>query len=257
MVSAPGNGMQGTFSPSNRILELACHKCSKTVYVTTPCEKLTWGNQEPIWPICRSALTALPSRRTQRLARPKRDLTAGGPDYNRREEGSSWRKTPPPCPSSKRSQAELVARLSARRPRLNTSEEPGTLYGHTPDCEPTCPVWHVDLRIRNPKLSPRLLELSRPKTPHPHVQSKRQLGAPNAQVLEKGTPETSRAWTMSPRLEHLSLPRLRLSQVCYPPGPPEEPIRTVSMAARRAKASPRIERLATPKQLSDGYAPPS
>ncbi|CAL8330539.1 unnamed protein product [Arctogadus glacialis] len=132
------------------------------------------------------------------------------------------------------------------------SDWSSTLYGHTPECEPTCLVWHVDLRIKNPKLSPRLLELSRPKTKttNPHFQSKRQ-------VLEKGTSETSRAQSKSPRLEHLSLPRLRLSQVCYQPSPPEEPIRTASMAARRAKASPRIERLATPNQLPDGYTPPS
>ncbi|CAL8250923.1 unnamed protein product [Boreogadus saida] len=156
----------------------------------------------------------------------------------RREEGSFWRKTPPLCPSSKRSQAELLTRRSARRPRQTAQRS-------------------QDLRIRNPKLSPRLLELSRPKTTHPHFQSKRQVGAPNAQVFEKGTSETSRAQSKSPRLEHLSLPRLRLSQVCYQPSRPEEPIRTASMAARRAKASPRIERLATPNQLPDGYTPPS
>ncbi|CAL8296281.1 unnamed protein product, partial [Gadus morhua 'NCC'] len=133
--------------------------------------------------------------------------------------------------------------------------------GPAPECEPTCLVWHVDLRIKKPKLSHHLLELSRPKTTHPHFQNKRQVGAPNAQVLEKGISETSRAQSKSPRLEHLSLPRLSLSQVCYQPSPPEEPIRTArdlaSMAAQRAKASPRIERLATPNQLPDGYTPPS
>ncbi|CAL8324093.1 unnamed protein product, partial [Boreogadus saida] len=150
-----------------------------------------------------------------------------------RDEGSFRRKTPPLCPSSKGSQAELLTRRSARRPRPTAQrsqvnhalpvQDPNTtstLYGHTPECEPTCLVWHVDLRIRNPKLSPRLLELSRPKTTHPHFQSKRQ-------VFEKGTSETSRAQSKSPRLDYLSLPRLRLSQVCYQPSRPEEPIRTV------------------------------
>ncbi|KAG7274248.1 hypothetical protein CRUP_035651, partial [Coryphaenoides rupestris] len=206
-----------------RILELACHKCSKTAWVTTPCEKLTWGNQEPIWPMCRSALTGLPSKRTQRLALPKRDLTAGGPspDHTWREEGRSWRKAPPPRPSSKMTQAELISRLSAPRLRARSSEEQGTLYGHTPECDSTCPVWHIDLRIRNPKVSPRLLELSRPKTTHPDFQSNRQVGALNTQmlvhqVLEKGNlagSGTSRAQSKSPRLDQLSLPRLKLSQV--------------------------------------------
>ncbi|TKS72812.1 hypothetical protein D9C73_006889 [Collichthys lucidus] len=69
-------GIKPRFGPSNRILDLAQHKTSKTVWATTPCEKLNWGNQEPIWPVTASALGAGPSPRIQYLSRHKRDFSA-------------------------------------------------------------------------------------------------------------------------------------------------------------------------------------
>ncbi|XP_062841189.1 uncharacterized protein LOC134300424 isoform X2 [Trichomycterus rosablanca] len=67
----------GDFSstPSPRILQLARHRESKAVWLTTP-RKLTWGNQEPIWPLSWAALKAVPTQRIQVLSRPKRDFSA-------------------------------------------------------------------------------------------------------------------------------------------------------------------------------------
>ncbi|GLD70524.1 testicular haploid expressed gene protein-like protein [Lates japonicus] len=76
-------GVQSRFGPSHRILELAQHKTSKTVWATTPCEKLSWGNQEPIWPLSASTLGAGPSTRIQYLAKHKGDFSARE-DHQRR-----------------------------------------------------------------------------------------------------------------------------------------------------------------------------
>ncbi|XP_034399502.1 testicular haploid expressed gene protein-like [Cyclopterus lumpus] len=68
--------VQPRFAPSNRVLELAQHKTSKAVWATTPCGRLNWGNQEPVWPVSASALRARPSERIQLLAGHKRDFSA-------------------------------------------------------------------------------------------------------------------------------------------------------------------------------------
>ncbi|XP_023184807.1 testicular haploid expressed gene protein-like [Xiphophorus maculatus] len=39
-------------------------------------EKVSWGNQEPIWPISTAALKATPTARIQYLAQHKRDFSA-------------------------------------------------------------------------------------------------------------------------------------------------------------------------------------
>ncbi|XP_028316074.1 testicular haploid expressed gene protein-like isoform X4 [Gouania willdenowi] len=76
--------IQTRYGPSSRISELAQHKTSKTVWATTPCEKLVWGNQEPIWPISPAALRAVPSARIQYLARPKRSFSAWDDQWRNR-----------------------------------------------------------------------------------------------------------------------------------------------------------------------------
>ncbi|XP_044060805.1 testicular haploid expressed gene protein-like isoform X2 [Siniperca chuatsi] len=196
--------IQSRFRPSNRILDLAQHKTSKTVWATTPCEKLSWGNQEPIWPVSASALGAVPSARIQYLARHKRDFSA---------------------------------REDHRRPP------------HTPQCENTCPVWHVDPKVKTAVITLRLLQLSNPKLNHPDFQSNRESVASIVSFASK----TAR---ISQRLVQLSLPRLKESNICCELGRPEESIWTVSRAARRATVSARVEMLAKPKQLSKDYIPP-
>ncbi|XP_039510927.1 testicular haploid expressed gene protein-like isoform X2 [Pimephales promelas] len=61
-------------SDLDRISFLAQPKKSKTVWATTPWT-LTWGNQESIRPLSRSALRAVPSPRITALAQHKRDFS--------------------------------------------------------------------------------------------------------------------------------------------------------------------------------------
>ncbi|XP_027141366.1 testicular haploid expressed gene protein-like [Larimichthys crocea] len=242
-------GIKPRFGPSNRILDLAQHKTSKTVWATTPCEKLNWGNQEPIWPVSASALGAVPSPRIQYLSRHKRDFSAWE-DHRRKEEeeeeeASFFRKTQRPC--SRTSQYEHIVRLSTPRTRSRGSQEVGP--PHTPQCENNCPVWHVDPKMKTSVISLRLLQLSKPKLNHPDFQS-------NRQSVASVVSFASTTAQISQRLVQLSLPRLKQSNICCELGRPEESIWTVPRAARKATASTRVERLATPKQLSKDYIAP-
>ncbi|XP_026186143.1 testicular haploid expressed gene protein-like [Mastacembelus armatus] len=237
-------GIQSRFVSSNRILELAQHKTSKTVWATTPCEKLNWGNQEPICPISASALRAVPSARIQYLAKHKRDFSAREA-HQRNEEMSYFRKTR--RPSSKTSQYRNMVQLSTPKTRSCSSHD--ARPPHTPQCEKNCPIWHIDPRVKTAVITPRLLQLSSPKRIHPDFQS-------NRECSESIVSFASRTAQISQRLAQLSLPRLKQSNICRELGRLEEPIWTVSRAARRATTSARVEMLATPKQLSKNYVPP-
>ncbi|XP_051276943.1 testicular haploid expressed gene protein-like [Dicentrarchus labrax] len=238
-------GIQSRFGPSNRILDLAQHKTSKTVWATTPCEKLSWGNQEPIWPVSTSVLGAVPSARIQYLARHKRDFSAREDHQRKEEETSSFRKTQ--RPSSRTSQYEHIVRLSTPKTRSRSSQEAGP--PHTPHCENNCPIWHVDPKMKSAVITLRLLQLSDPKVNHPDFQSNRESVASIVSFASKTV-------QISQRLVQLSLPRLKQSNICCQLGRPEESIWMVPRAARRATASARVERLATPKELSKDYVPP-
>nr|XP_046262006.1 uncharacterized protein LOC124068115 isoform X2 [Scatophagus argus] len=209
-------------------------------------EKLSWGNQEPIWAVSASALGAVPSARIQYLARHKRDFSARE-DHRRKkeeeEEASFFRKTQ--RPSFRVSQYEHIVRLSTPKSRSRGSQEAGA--PHTPQCEKHCPVWHVDPKAKAAVLTLRLLQLSSPKPNHPHFQSNRE----SAESIA-----SSKTGQISQRLVQLSLPRLKKNDVCCKLGRPEEPIWTVSKAARRATANAHVEMLAAPKQLSKDYIPP-
>uniref|UniRef100_UPI0037E969C1 sperm microtubule associated protein 2-like n=1 Tax=Semicossyphus pulcher TaxID=241346 RepID=UPI0037E969C1 len=238
-------GIQSRFGPSNRILELAQHKTSKTVWATTPCEKLSWGNQEPIWPVSSAALGSAPSARIQYLSRHKRDFSAREDHRRKEEEASFSRKTQ--RPSSRASQYEHIVRLSTPKTRSCSSQEAGP--PHTPHCENNCPIWHVEPKVKTAVITLRLLQLSNPKLNHPDFQSNRESVASSVSFASKTA-------QISQRLAQLSLPRLKESNTCSQLGRPEESIWTVSRGAKKATVSDRVEMLASPKQLSKDYIPP-
>ncbi|KAK2904498.1 hypothetical protein Q8A73_011155 [Channa argus] len=209
-------------------------------------DKLSWGNQEPVWPVSAAALGAVPSARIQHLAKHKRDFSARE-DHRRKEEEeeeSFFRKTPhPPC---KTSQYENIFRLSTPKTRSRSFQQAGP---HTSHCDRNCPIWHVDPRVKSAVIPPRLLQLSNPRLKHPDSEGDRGRVASVLSLASRGA-------RSSQRLLQLALPRIKQTTICCELGRPEESIWTVSGAARRATASPRLEMLATPKQLSADYVPP-
>ncbi|XP_069388162.1 sperm microtubule associated protein 2-like isoform X2 [Paralichthys olivaceus] len=204
-------------------------------------EKLSWGNQEPVWPVSAPVLGAFPSARIQYLSKHKRDSSARDGPGRKDEEAKTQR------PSSKTSQYRSFVRLSTPRGGSHRSQDAGP--PHTPQCENNCPVWHVDPRVKAAAITPRLLRLSIPKQTHPDFQS-------NGESVSSIASLASRGARVSQRLVQLSLPRLRKSNVCCELGRPEESVWTVSRAARRATASSRVKMLATPKQLPKDYVLP-
>ncbi|XP_067239536.1 sperm microtubule associated protein 2-like isoform X1 [Chanodichthys erythropterus] len=240
-----------------RIAFLAQPKKSKTVWATTPWT-LTWGNQESIRPLSRSALQAVPSPRIKALAQHKRDFSLqiqlrfslGCQTFPlqsscRKEEEDRRMKIS--RPSSHAVQYENFVRLATPKSRGRSAQEVNS--PHSSLCEHDCPIWHVSPNVRNAMVSPRILHLANPKTNHPNFTSNRQ----NVQTFISYAAQTAK---MSPRLEQLSLPRLREDRHFYDPRRPESPIRPVSRGARKATASSRIRDLSAPKALSKDYIPP-
>ncbi|XP_073676290.1 sperm microtubule associated protein 2-like [Garra rufa] len=218
---------------------------SKTVWATTPWI-LTWGNQESIRPLSRSALQAVPSPRIKALAQPKKDFSFQI-QLRKEEEEEERRRMKISHPSSHAGQYENIVRLATPKTRGRSAQEVNSPHSFL--CEHDCPIWHVSPTVRNVVVSPRILQLANPKTNHPNFTSNRQ----NVQTFISCAAQTAK---MTSRLEQLSLPKLRKNRHFYDPGRPESPIRTVSRVARNATASARIQALSTPKALSKDYIPP-
>ncbi|KAL0974265.1 hypothetical protein UPYG_G00217930 [Umbra pygmaea] len=241
-------GIQFRSNPSNRILELAQHKESKAVWLTTPCPIPNWGNQEAIWPLSYSALQAVPTERIQRLAKHKSNFSAWE-TYLRKEEEevSSSRKTS--HPSSKSAHYEHIVRLSTPKIMPQNSQETGfDRPPHTSCCEHSCPIWHVGPRAKTAMASPRILQLANPKGNHRNFQS-------NIETVETNVSQAAKTAQRSPRLELLSLPKLRNRNMCFELGRPEDTIWPVSVCALRAKTSSRLRTLSAPKRLHEDYIP--
>ncbi|KAL3060959.1 hypothetical protein OYC64_009217 [Pagothenia borchgrevinki] len=113
-----------------------------------------------------------PSARIQYLSRHKRDFSAREDPHRKEEEASFSRKTP--RPSSKPSQYEHIVRLSTPGSRRRSAQE--NRPPHTPHCERSCPIWHVDPRLKTSAvITPRLLQLSIPKLIRPDFHSNREV----------------------------------------------------------------------------------
>ncbi|KAA0709766.1 hypothetical protein E1301_Tti018033 [Triplophysa tibetana] len=229
----------------DRISFLAQPKLSKTIWSTRPW-MLTWGNQESIWPLPCSALRAVPSSRIKALSQNKKDFSSLQFEL-RREKEEERRKTMKISHPSQTLQYKDILRLATPKFRRPNSQEVSS--SHSELCEHDCPIWHVKPCVRNAVISPRLLQLSRPKPHHPDFTSDRQ----NVQTLISYAAKTAK---MSTRLEQLSLPKLRENRHVCDYGRPEITIRPVSRGARNAIASAQIRGLSAPKALSKDYIPP-
>ncbi|XP_066497572.1 sperm microtubule associated protein 2-like isoform X2 [Hoplias malabaricus] len=238
----------GEFRTSDRILQLAQHKESKTVWATTP-GKLTWGNQETIWPLSFAAVAAVPTLRIQALAQHKKDFSALHQQVLRKrekEEEEKERGANKTTRPSSREQYQQAVRLSTPRVRSRNPQEVSRL--HSDICEYSCPVWHISPVVQNAVISPRILQLSRPKTTHPDFRG-------NRQTVETHVSYAAKTARVTPRLEQLCLPRLRENSLFFQHGQPESPISTVSRGAKKATASARVRELSTPKTLTKDYLP--
>ncbi|XP_042274470.1 sperm microtubule associated protein 2-like isoform X3 [Thunnus thynnus] len=209
-------GIQSRFGPSNsRILELSQHKTSKTVWATTPCERLSWGNQEPIWPLSASALGAVPSARIQYLAKHKRDFSA-------RED----HRRPPHMPQCENNcpiwHVDPRVKTAVITPRLLQLSNPKLNH---PDFQSNreSVASIVSFTSRTTQISQRLAQLSLPRLKESNVCS--ELGRPEESIWSVS--KAARRTTASDRVEVLATPK-QLSKDYVPPREPEWNRRNVS-----------------------------
>ncbi|KAJ8377866.1 hypothetical protein AAFF_G00250980 [Aldrovandia affinis] len=206
------SGSRSRLCPSARILQLAQHKRSKTEWVTTPW-KVTWGNQELIRPLAYSALCAIPTERTLRLAKHKRLFSVWDEQPSRKaEEGSCSGQSV--RPASWTVPYEDLVRLSTPKHGYGSSRE--VRPPHTAWCDHSCPIWHFDTKAPATTLSPRLVQLAGPKGTHPNFRS-------NRESVQTRVSDAAKSARSTPRLDLLSLPKMRESSVCVQLGSPEEP----------------------------------
>ncbi|XP_054843176.1 testicular haploid expressed gene protein-like isoform X2 [Eublepharis macularius] len=180
------------FHSSERIQRLAEPKKTKDVWNYS--SKLVWGNQETIWPLSKKALTDRPNQRTLDLAKPKKD-------FNGKHQ---------------------------RRPRSS-------------------PLWSVSPMALSCKASQRILDLSQPRS----------LCSSFTLPKESETQVTKAALTAaaSARTKRLAQPIIKKSILCYDNRYMEAPVREVNPAALQAVASPRTAELARPKALPTECSP--
>ncbi|XP_078025689.1 sperm microtubule associated protein 2 like isoform X3 [Epinephelus lanceolatus] len=204
-------GIQSRFGPSNRILELAQHKTSKAVWATTPCGKLSWGNQEPIWPISASALGAVPSARIQYLARHKRDFSARE-DHRRSHMPPHTPQCENNCPvwhvdPSVKAAVITPRLLQLSNPKLNHPD----FQSNRESIESV-----VSFASKTARISQRLVQLSLPRLKQSNICL--ELGHPVESIWTVS--KAARRATASARVEMLATPK-QLSKDYIPPREPE------------------------------------
>ncbi|XP_042181589.1 uncharacterized protein LOC121846910 [Oncorhynchus tshawytscha] len=119
---------------------------------------------------------------------------------------------------------------------------------HTSCCEYSCPIWHIDPRVKTAETTPRLLQLANPKANHLNFKS-------NREKVETYISYAAKTAQTTPRLDQLSLPKLRDSKMFFERGHPEDSIWPVSRRARQATATSRLQTLSAPKGLNKDYIP--
>lgn len=128
-------------------------------------------------------------------------------------------------------------------------QHPHPRLPHTTWCEHSCPIWHVDPRVKNAYVSTRIRQLASPKPNHPSFQS-------NKETVETLVSRTAKTAQTTSRLDLLALSKKRENGMFYDRGHPEQPIWPVSKGEINAKASTRVEELSLPKLLAKDYLPP-
>ncbi|XP_034628660.1 testicular haploid expressed gene protein-like isoform X3 [Trachemys scripta elegans] len=218
---------------SDRIRELARPKKPKAAWENYS-SRLEWGNQETIWPLSLSALTARPTPRIIFLAKPKKIFNG---DLQRScGRMSEIRQRPP------------LMDLALPSPRILKLAEPKKYQTAYLKQRPrSSPEWPMPTAALTCEASQRVLELARPKSVHPGFVLDRK--------VETQITDTARMTLTPPRTQRLAQPKVQKNTLCYDRGSPESMIRPVSRSAQQAVANVRTLELAKAKAVSPEYLP--
>ncbi|XP_036279707.1 testicular haploid expressed gene protein-like [Pipistrellus kuhlii] len=203
-----------------------------------PDRRLSWGNQDPIRPICRSALKSQMTKRLESLAQPKEVSIRYVPNrvqyyYNCGRGSAIW---------------DIPSCVPLRRPsrRIQRLSQPNKFR--------KIEIWNRSLsefltrdslQLSSP--SPRILRLSIAKGISPDY-------IPPKDIETKIVATALRA-IPTPRIVDLANPRIKIEGLCYPQEGPDMPIRRVTQAALLNTPSPRTVFLAKAKALHQDYLP--
>nr|KAF6503026.1 theg spermatid protein like [Molossus molossus] len=202
-----------------------------------PDRKLLWGNQDPIRPICRTALKNQLTRRLENLAQPKEVSHRYVPNraqyyYSCGRESLIW-DIPTPV---------LLIKPSKRIRKLAQPNKFKNVYLINRSFSDSLTE---SLEMSGP--SPRIIRLSIAKELDPdYVPPK---------SIETKIPVSSLNAVATQRIIDLAHPKIKIEGLCYPRERCDMPIRPISQAALLAKPSPRIIALAKPKPLHEDYLP--
>ena len=227
----------------SRFLTLSHPKQVKSTWETSFWPELRWGNQDPIRPISRYALTANPSRRVEDLALAKK---------NSREELKHIPEHAFSCgrssPIWEVQDTALKARPTDRVLELARHKEPPQDFIDTMDrsnnafsCGRSSPIWDVSDAALAARERPHTARLASAKTTHSSYKQPRPVQSAVTAAAKQHTP--------SDRTGDLSKPKYRHPEQVRPPQ------WDVSEQARSANASSRTLELSKGKTLSDGYQP--
>nr|XP_025042957.1 testicular haploid expressed gene protein-like isoform X4 [Pelodiscus sinensis] len=224
---------------SDRIRELARPKKPKAAWENYS-SPLEWGNQETIWPLSPSALTARPTPRIMSLAKPKQNVDGNLQRrrlylYSCGRVSEIWQ-----CPPRVNVALPLPRTLKLAEPKKYQA----AYFQRRPR---SSPEWLVSTAALTCEASQRVLELAHPKLVHPDFLLDRK--------AETQITGTARKILALPRTQRLAQPKSRKNTLCYDRGRPECMIRPVPSAAQQAVASARTLALAKAKGVSPEYLP--
>ena len=226
-----------------RFLTLSLPKQPKSTWDTSFWPELSWGNQDPIRPISRYALTANPSNRVQVLSSAKKSF--GRESEHIAEHAFSCGRS---SPIWEVGETALMARPTGRLLKLSQHKEPPQEFVDTMDrptnafsCGRSSPIWQVSEPARIAKERPHTARLASAKSTHTQYKEPR--------PVQSAVTSAAKAHSASDRVQELSQAKHR-----YP-----EQVRLpqwkVSDTAKSANASSRTLELSKGKNLSDKYQP--
>ncbi|CAM4546503.1 sperm microtubule associated protein 2-like isoform X3 [Caretta caretta] len=224
---------------SDRIRELARPKKPKAAWENYS-SRLEWGNQQTIWPLSLSALTAQPTPRIMSLAKPKKIFDGNLQRrhlflYSCGRMSEIWQRPP-------------LMDLALPSPRILKLAEPKKYQTVYLKQRPrSSPEWPVPTAALTCEASQRVQELACPKSVHPGFKLDRK--------VETQIADTARMTLTPPRTQRLAQPKIQKNTLCYDRGSPESTIRPVSRAAQQAVASVRTLELAKAKEVPHEYLP--
>ncbi|CAK6433149.1 unnamed protein product [Pipistrellus nathusii] len=204
----------------------------------TPDRRLFWGNQDPIRPICRSALKSQMTKRLESLAQPKEVSIRYVPNrvqyYYNCGRGSAIWDTPSFVPLRKPSRR--IQKLSQPK-KIRKIEIWNRSLSEL--------ITRDSLQLSSP--SPRILRLSIAKGISPDYIPPKDIETKVVAAALHAIP--------TPRIIDLASPRIKIEGLCYPKEGTDMPIRRVTQAALLNTPSPRTVSLAKAKPLHQDYLP--